>query len=38
MKQELAATCESNKAGTAILELHQKQFKEKGISEVKNAK
>lgn len=38
MKQELTATYESNKAGTAILELHQKQFKEKGISEVKNTK
>ena len=38
MKQELTATYESNKAGAAILELHQKQFNENGISEVKNTK
>ena len=38
MKQELTVTYESNKVGTIILELHQKQFKEKGISEVKNTK
>lgn len=39
MKQDITATYESNKAGTAILELSQNNLrKKKNISEIKNTR